>query len=216
MNTSHVSSYCAPNDLIFPVMRLEFFYSSVFLSARYRKIELTQTQAAKQLKINNNKGTGNEHFLVLHIGAACLICVWEEMRMLPYVAVWRNTCWIVSSKESVWKAGGNRQFVVSIGRTRKYGFCQKNSQSLRFEAFSRLTIYQSFSGSKSMLIHTSITVHNLACTLTLLVSLLCPMLTSTFRPQLTKLLRKAELSAPFSSEVLWETKMSSFPTGQKS
>lgn len=53
-----------------------------------------------------------------------------------------------------------------------------------------------------MLIHTSITVHNLACTLALLVSLLCSMLTSTFRPQLTKLLGKAELSAPFSSEVL--------------
>lgn len=179
-----------------------FFYSSVFLSARYRKMELTQGQAEKQLKINNNKGTGNEHFLMLHIGAACLICVWKEMRMLPYVAVWRNTCWLVSRKESIWKAGGNRQFVVSTGRTRKYSFCLKDSQNLRFEAFARCTIYQSFSGSKSRLIHASITVHSLACTLALLASLLCPMLTFALRPQHRKLLRKAELSAPLSSEVL--------------
>lgn len=140
MNASHVSSSCTTDHLIFAITWLAlvvFFYSSVFLSARYWKVKVTQSQAAKQLKINNNKCIGNERFLMSHIGAACLICVWKEMRMLPYVTVWRNTYWLVSSKESIWTAGGNRHTVVSTGRTRKYGFCLKRTQNLRFEAFSR-------------------------------------------------------------------------------
>lgn len=148
----------------------DFFYYSVFLSATRRKTKLTQSRAEKQLKRNNNKGIGNEFFFMLHTGAACLICVRKEMRMLSCVAVWRRTCWIVSSKKSGWMAGGNRQFVVSTGRARKHSFCLKDSQNLRFEAFPRSTIYQSFSGSKSMLMHTSVTVHSLACTLALLDS----------------------------------------------
>lgn len=92
-------------------------------------MEVTRSQAKKHLKISNNKGIGHERFLMLQTGAASLICVWTETTLLHYVAVWRSTCWLVRRKESIWKAGGKRQLVVSTEKKTQCGFPLKVSKA---------------------------------------------------------------------------------------